>query len=84
MLCIKLPVTNGLNCIMQHKFLITNFSFVFSETEKVKNQNGFHRVGVGMEMVFSCPTKIGAGVGGETFLLMLPKYQVLVFMRKGR
>lgn len=33
---------------MQHKFLITNFSFVFSETEKVKNQNGFYHVGVGM------------------------------------
>lgn len=70
MLCNKLPVTNSLNCIMPHKFLITNFSFVFSETEKVKNQKGFYHVGVGMEMVFSCPTKIGAGVGGKTLLLM--------------
>lgn len=68
---------------MQHKFLITNFSFVFSETEKVKNQKGFYHVGVGMEMVFSCPTKIGAGVGGKTLLLMWSKYHVLVFMMKG-
>lgn len=40
------------------------FFFVFSETEKAKNQNGFQHVG-GMMMVFSRPTKIWAGVGGE-------------------
>lgn len=36
---------------MQHKFLITLF-FVISETEKVKNQNGFHHGGGDGDGVF--------------------------------